>query len=393
MKELKLLRFTQDKLRIMPRVNSVKNLEVKNPDPARQQKAREYSKLSRRLLFFELGIGAILLLALLFTGVSARLVSFLPFASPWSAALYLLILVSGYGIIVAPLGYYQDFVLPHRYGLSTQNVLGWLKDKAKSLPLGLLLGLCLVTVIYWLMERLPSLWWLAVGLIMFLLTLFLTWLAPTLLISLFFKLEPLKEGELKERLANLASRAKVDVKDVFSMNLSSKATTANAMLSGWGKSRRVIISDTLLQSYSFDEIEVTLAHELGHYIHHDIPKLMLIRTVAFLLAFYLTSLALMAGVVLLSFHGISDVAGFPWLVLVLAVFMLLLQPLLNWYNRRIELAADEAALKLSNNPQTFIGLMTKLTDQNLIEAEPGKWTKILFYDHPTYNERVKLAYK
>lgn len=368
-------------------------LAQNGPDPARQQKAREYSKLSRRLLFLELGIGAILLLVLLFTGVSARLVGFLPFASPWSAALYLLILVLGYGIIVAPLGYYQDFVLPHRYGLSTQNVIGWLKDKAKSLPLGLLLGLCLVTVIYWLMECLPSLWWLAVGLIMFLLILFLTWLAPTLLISLFFKLEPLKEGELKERLANLAKRAKVDVKDVFSMNLSSKTTTANAMLSGWGKSRRVIISDTLLQSYSFDEIEVILAHELGHHIHHDIPKLMLIRTVAFLLAFYLTSLALTAGVVLFSFQGISDVAGFPWLVLVLAVFMLILQPLLNWYNRRIELAADEAALKLSNNPQAFIGLMTKLTDQNLIEAEHGKWAKILFYDHPSYGERVKLAHK
>ena len=368
-------------------------LPQNGPDPARQQKAREYSKLSRRLLFLELGIGAILLLALLFTGVSARLVSFLPFASPWSAALYLLILVLCYGIIVAPLGYYQDFVLPHRYGMSSQNVIGWLKDKAKSLLLGLVLGLCLVTVIYWLMGRLPSLWWLAVGLIMFLLTLFLTWLAPTLLISLFFKLEPLKEGELKERLANLAKRAKVDVKDVFSMNLSSKTTTANAMLSGWGKSRRVIISDTLLRSYSFDEIEVTLAHELGHHIHRDIPKLMLIRTVAFLLAFYLTSLALRAGVVLFSFQGISDVAGFPWLVLVLAVFMLILQPLLNWYNRRIELAADEAALKLSNNPQAFIGLMTKLTDQNLIEAEPGKWAKILFYDHPSYGERVKLAHK
>lgn len=368
-------------------------LPQNGPDPARQQKAREYSKLSRRLLFLELGIGAILLLALLFTGVSARLVSFLPFASPWSAALYLLILVLGYGIIMAPLGYYQDFVLPHRYGLSSQNVIGWLKDKAKSLLLGLVLGLCLVTVIYWLMGRLPSLWWLAVGLIMFLLTLFLTWLAPTLLISLFFKLEPLKEGELRERLANLAKRAKVDIKDVLSMNLSTKATTANAMLSGWGKSRRVIISDTLFQSYSFDEIEVTLAHELGHHIHHDIPKLMLIRTVAFLLAFYLTSLALMAGVVLFSFQGISDVAGFPWLVLVLAVFMLILQPILNWYNRRIELAADEAALKLSNNPQAFIGLMTKLTDQNLIEAEPGRWAKILFYDHPSYGERVKLAHK
>ena len=126
MKELKLLHFTQDKLRISPRVNSVKNLEVKNPDPVRQQEAREYSKLSRRLLFLELGIGAILLLVLLFTGVSARLVGFLPFASLWSAALYLLILVSGYGIIVASLGYYQDFVLPHRYGLLSQNVTGWL---------------------------------------------------------------------------------------------------------------------------------------------------------------------------------------------------------------------------------------------------------------------------
>jgi len=73
--------------------------------------------------------------------------------------------------------------------------------------------------------------------------------------------------------------------------------------------------------------------------------------------------------------------------------MLILQPLLNWYNRRIELAADEAALKLSNNPQAFIGLMTKLTDQNLIEAEPGKWTKILFYDYPSYGGRMKLAHR
>jgi len=176
------------------------------------------------------------------------------------------------------------------------------------------------------------------------------------------------------------------------MDLSSKATTANAMVSGWGKSRRIIFTDTLLRGYSPDEIEVTLAHELWHRLHHDIPRLLGIQTATFLLALYLASLTLRAGVVLFSFQGIGDIAGLPWLILVLAVLMLVLQPALNWYNRRAETAADQTALALTNNPLAFISLMTRLTDQNLSEAEPDRWVKLLFYDHPTYNERVKLAH-
>jgi STE24 endopeptidase len=266
-----------------------------------------------------------------------------------------------------------------------------MKDKVKALVLGLLLGLCLVIIIYWLMENLPALWWLAAGLIMFLLSLFLTWLTPTFLMPLFFKLKPLEDGELKEKLLNLSQRARVDIRECLTMNLSSKATTANAMLSGWGNSRRVIISDTLLQGYSMDEIEVTFAHELSHHLHHDIAKLMAIQTGTFLLVFYLANLCLKTGVVLFSFHGISDVAGLPWLILVLATLILVTRPALNWYNRRVELAADKTALQLSSNPQAFVSLMTKLTDQNLSEAEPAQWAKFLFYDHPTYSERLKLA--
>jgi len=293
---------------------------------------------------------------------------------------------------MAPLSYYQDFVLPHRYGLSTQNFLDWLRDRAKALAMGLLLGLCIIIASYGLMEYLPTLWWLAAGVLISLLSLLLTWLTPTLLIPLFFKLKPLEHGELKERLVNLAKGARVNIKDVFTINLSSKATTANAMLTGWGKSRRIIISDTLLQGYSPDEIEVTLAHELGHYVHHDVAKLMTVQAVTFLLVLYLTNLALKAGVVLFSLQGISDLAALPWLILVLAAGILIFQPLLNWYHRRIEMAADKAALELSNNPSAFVDLMTKLTDQNLSEAEPSRWAKLLFYDHPTYGERIKLAY-
>jgi STE24 endopeptidase len=362
------------------------------PDQTRQQRAREYGRLLRRGSFLELGIGFVLLLVLILTPASTTLASLLAFPSPWSAALYLLILAVGYGVIAAPSSYHYDFVLPHRYGLSKQALASWLRDKVKASGLELLLGLCLVIIIYWLIGHLPALWWLAAAAIMFLVSLILTWLTPTFLMPLFFKLKPLEEGELKEKLVNLARRAGVDIEECLTMDLSSKATTANAMLSGWGKSRRIIFSDTLLQGYSWNEIGVTLAHELGHRLHHDIPKLIGIQAATFLLAFYLANLALRAEVVLFSLHGISDIAGLPWLILVLAVLILVLQPGLNWYNRRVEMAADETALALSNNPQAFITLMTKLTDQNLTEAEPGRWAKLLFYDHPTYNERVKLAH-
>lgn len=371
---------------------NLEKLRESVPDPARQQKAREYSKLQRRGFFIELSIGGILLLVLLFTPASTTLASFLVFPFPWSATLYLLILAAVYGVITAPLGHYYNFVLPRRYGLSKQGLASWLWDKVKASGLQLCLGLCLVTVGYWLIGNIPGLWWLAVALIISLVSLILTWLTPTFLIPLFFKLKPLEEGGLKQKLVDLARRAGFDINECLTMDLSSKATTANAMLSGWGRSRRIIFSDTLLEGYSWDEIGVTLAHELGHRLHNDIPKLIGIQAAAFLLVFYLTNLALRGGVAVFSLQGVSDISGLPWLILVLAILILVLQPALNWYNRHIETAADETALVLSDNPQAFVSLMTKLTDQNLNEAEPNKWVKLLFYDHPTYNERIQLAH-
>lgn len=362
-------------------------------DAERQQQARQYGKLTRRLLFIELGIGIALLLVLLLSGASAKLAEFLVFPLPLSAALYFLILAFGLGIMMAPLGYYQDFVLSHRFGLSHQKLASWLADRTKALALGLLLSVCLIIAAYWLIEFLPSLWWLAAWVIVLLVSLVLTLLAPTILISLFFKSEPLPDGELKQRLACLAQRAGIDIKDIFTINLSSKSTTANAMLGGFGKTRRIILSDTMLKEYSPEEIEVALAHELGHHLHHDIARLFWVQAMAFLLAFYLANLALEGGVALFPYQAIGDIAGLPWLLMVLLALFLILRLPLNWYSRRIELAADKSALELSDNPEGFINLMTKLTDQNLSEAEPVHWERVLFRDHPSYNERVKLAHE
>ncbi|MBM3141829.1 MAG: M48 family metallopeptidase [Chloroflexi bacterium] len=362
-------------------------------DIKRQELAKKYARLMRRLSFVELALVGALLLVLVFGGVSARMSYFLSFPQPWASALYFVILAVGLGIIIMPLTYYQGFILPRRYGLSNQKLGAWLTDRAKASALGFLLGLAVVILLYWLLDRFPDIWWLWAGILLLLLSLLLTWLTPTLLLPIFFKLEPLDDVELKQRLMNLAKRAQAQIVGMFTMDLSSKGTTANAMLAGLGKTRSIILSDTLLQQYTAEEVEVILAHELGHHIHRDIPKLIAVQAAMVLLAFYLSGLVLRASLVPFGFQGIADVAAFPLLFLSLAAFGLIVTPLINAYSRYVEGSADEAALELTANPRAFVTAMTRLTDQNLTVADPSRWVEILFYDHPPYTKRVGLAHR
>jgi STE24 endopeptidase len=360
-------------------------------DIKRQELAKRYARLMRRLSFVELAVVGTLLLVLVFGGVSARMSYFLSFPQPWASALYFVILVVGLGIIMMPLTCYQGFILPRRYGLSNQKLGAWLADRAKASALGVLLGLGIVIVVCWLLDRFSDFWWLWASMLLFLLILLLTRLTPTLLLPIFFKLEPLGDVELRQRLMNLAKRAHAQIAGVFTMDLSSKGTTANAMLAGLGKTRSIILSDTLLQQYTSEEIEVILAHELGHHLHRDIPKLIAVQAAMVLLAFYLADLVLKASLIPLDFQGIADVAAFPLLFLSLAAFGLIVTPFVNVYSRYIETSADEAALEMTADPGAFITAMTKLTDQNLAVADPSRWVEFLFYDHPPYTKRVGLA--
>lgn len=362
-------------------------------DIKRQELAKKYARLMRRLSFVELALVGALLLVLVFGGVSARMSYFLSFPQPWASALYFVILAVGLGIIITPLTYYQGFILPRRYGLSNQKLGAWLTDRAKASALGFLLGLAVVILLYWLLDRFPDIWWLWAGILLLLLSLLLTRLTPTLLLPIFFKLEPLDDVELKQRLMNLAKRAQAQIVGMFTMDSSSKGTTANAMLAGLGKTRSIILSDTLLQQYTAEEVEVILAHELGHHIHRDIPKLIAVQAAVVLLVLYLSGLVLRASLVPFGFQGIADVAAFPLLFLSLAAFGLIVTPLINAYSRYVEGSADEAALELTANPRAFVTAMTRLTDQNLTVADPSRWVELLFYDHPPYTKRVDLAHR
>lgn len=360
-------------------------------DPERQQKAREYAKTRRYLTYADLAIAGILLLLLVFGGLSVKLTGSLDLPVVPAAVIYFIILIAAYGVLSAPLSYYRGFILPRRYGLSNQSLTGWLSELLKAGILALALGAGIVAASYWFITIVPQVWWLLAWGFVVLVSLILSILAPVVIVPIFFKMRPLADTELKERLKKLASKARADIRDVYTLEFSSKGTIANAVVMGMGKTRRIALSDTLLDKYSPEEIEVIMAHELGHNRHRDILRVFVFQSVILLIGFYATGLILEACIGPLGFSGIDDIAVLPLLVLVFAVLSLLIMPISNTLIRRFEKAADDFALRLTGNPQVFITMMTKLTDQNLAEAEPSRWVELLLYDHPSYRSRVEHA--
>jgi STE24 endopeptidase len=360
-------------------------------DPQRQKQAREYTRRSRQLLIIELVLGVIFLVVILLSGLSSELRNLIEIHQSAIVTVYFLILVLSYTAISAPLSIFRSYILPHRYGLSHQSWKSWLVDEGKEMALGLVLSTMLIVVVYLLLDVFPQYWWLLAFVFSASISIVMTKLAPVLILPLFFKLKPINNPELRQRLLSLAESCQTEVKDVFQINFSDKFSTGNAMLMGWGNTRRIAISDTLLQYYTPEEIEVIMAHELGHHRHRDIAKLIAVQSVLLLLGFYLINLTLNWAVLKLDFNGVADVAAFPLLALVLGAFFLILTPLANAFSRRLEEAADRYALAATSNPEAFSTMLTKLTNQNLAESEPGKWAEFIFYDHPPYYKRLELA--
>lgn len=360
-------------------------------DEARQQKAKEYAVIRRRLFFGELALVAALLLLLVFGGISQRLTALLTLPAIPGTALYLVLLLAAYGVLTAPLDYYSGFVLPKRYGLSIQKFVSWLGDAAKAKGLSLSLGTGGVALVYWFITSFPATWWLLSWVAVVLFGILFTYIAPILIVPLFLKMKPLADDELRLRLEQLAERARTRVRGIYSIEFSKKGTTANAALMGLGSTRRIVLSDTLLQKYPPPEIESVLAHELGHHRHRDIFRLFAVQSAIWLIGFYVANIVLRAGVKAFGYNGMSDVAALPLLMLVAAAFGLLFSPLLNTFGRQVESAADEYALRLTDDPRSFADAMAKLTDQNLAEAQPPRWVELLIYDHPSYQNRLEHA--
>ncbi len=315
--------------------------------------------------------------------------------SPWADVIAAAIIAAILSILLAlvglPFSYYQGFFLEHRYSLSTQTFGHWLSDQIKAVVLGLLLAMVAAAVVYAAMTWSPRWWWVIAATMFSGFLVVLVALAPVVVLPLFYSFKPLDRPSLVERLLALAHRAGAEVVGVFEWSLSGHTRKANAALTGLGRTRRILLSDTLLADYSDDEIEVVLAHELAHHVHQDLWRGVLLHTALMFGGFLLASVTLSWLAEPLGLRGVADPAGLPLLMLVGGVWSFASLPLVNAVSRAHERRADRYAVETTRNPAAFVSAMKRLAQQNLAEEEPSAAVQWLFYSHPPIKERVAAA--
>ncbi|HKP52577.1 MAG TPA: M48 family metallopeptidase [Chloroflexia bacterium] len=363
-------------------------------DPERQRLAKEYAHTRRVLFFASLAFMLAGVALLLFTGWSIGLRQWAEqiSADPWATvALYGVALGALYTLISLPLDFYSGYILPHRYGLSTQSMGGWALDNVKELALSAVFGLGGLELLYWLLRTWPDWWWAIMAGLVWLFMVAMAQLAPVLLMPLFYKMRPLDDPALTQRLTSLAEQAGTRVRGVYVMDMSSRTTAANAMLTGMGHTRRIILGDTLLEGYTHDEIETVLAHELAHHVHNDMPKGLVAEAALLLAGMWVASHVLAWGVAAFGFKGIADVANLPLFAVAMSVFGLVAMPAGNFMSRQMERAADRYALRVTGKSAAFRSVMLKLAGQNLSDADPPAWVRFLFHSHPSVSERIQAA--
>ena len=357
--------------------------------------ARRYNRIRRWLGVADFVLGLAYLFVLLVTGWSGTLRDLAYRGAFQNYALAVFLYVVMLMAIGKLLGFgldYYGFRLERRFQLSNMRFRAWLWDEVKGFGVGVVLAALVVELLYLIIRQSSQYWWFIAWAVFLGMFVVLAQLAPIVLFPIFYKFAPLENEELKARLVRLSERAGTRVRGVYQWKLSEKSKKANAALTGLGSTRRIILADTLLESYSPDEIEAVLAHELGHHVHNHILKSIAVQAGTTLVGFWAANWVLHYAVDRWHmFETLSDFANLPLLALVSTVLSFLLMPALNAYSRFNERQADRYAFQSIPSIQPFITSMNKLAEQNLAERMPSRWVEWFFHSHPAVAKRIQAA--
>jgi len=293
-----------------------------------------------------------------------------------------------------PLSYYSGYWLEHRFGLSHLTFAGWLWRYTKVQLLSAVFGGLLLWGLYAVIWTTGAWWWLVAAGLFFVVSVVAGQLIPVLIMPLFYKIQRIENSDLLDRMARLAAGTGLSIAGVYRFDLSADTAKANAMLAGLGRTRRVLMGDTLLANFSPDEIEVIFAHEIGHHVFRHIRKMIAGGAVYTAAGFWLVDRLVMAWV-----HAADPAADYahfpidtlPLVMLVLTLFSLLLEPLQNAISRRFERQSDRYALERTGRPEAYISAFQKLARLNKDDPSPH-WLEVFwFHSHPPIAERLAVA--
>ncbi len=363
---------------------------------ADHQKAADYTLAKARLAQWDILLDAALVLGwTLLGGLQALQTVVQSLVSP--GLMQQVALVLGFalvgGALALPLSWVQTFGVEQRFGFNKMTPALWLTDLAKGLALGLVLGVPLLALVLWLMQAGGSLWWLWAWGALVLWQLVLMAIAPNVIMPLFNKFSPLEDEALKARVQALMVRAGFKARGFFVMDGSRRSAHSNAFFTGFGASKRVVFFDTLLKQLSTPEMEAVLAHELGHFKHKHIVKMMATSWLTSLLGLALLGwlaqqVWFYTGLgVLPDMQGGNDALALVLFMLVVPLVTFFASPILSWRSRQQEFEADAYAASLTPAKDLASALL-KLYQDNASTLTPDPLYVRFYYSHPPASERL-----
>jgi STE24 endopeptidase len=294
-------------------------------------------------------------------------------------------------ILELPLGFYQTFVIEEKFGFNKTTVKQFVIDQFMQLGLGAVIGLPLLALILWVMASVGEYWWLWAWAIVMGFSLLMSWIYPTVIAPLFNKFTPLEDGGLKQRIQGLLERCGFTSQGIFIMDGSKRSGHGNAYFTGFGKNKRIVFFDNLVNSLDEEELEAVLAHELGHFKCKHVIKMLCASAVI-----SLVSLAVLGWLINqnwfytglgVSLEQKSNAVALLLFMLVSSSFTFFMQPISAYFQRQFEFEADDFAALNANAKKMITGLV-KLYEENASTLTPDPLYAAFHYSHPPASIRI-----
>ncbi len=309
----------------------------------------------------------------------------------WASAFFLVVVSMLMSVLSLPLEWWSQFKIEAKFGFNRSSLGLWGSDKLKGAVIGLIIGFPLLWLLFKLVDWIGPSWWVWGFVLFFCFQLLMMILYPMLIMPLFNKLTPLPEGSLKDRLMALAESTAFKASTIQVMDGSKRSSHSNAFFTGFGRFRRIVLFDTLIDQLEESELAAVLAHEIGHYKRGHIPKMLMVSSVMTLVTFWLVDYLSRSAWFFEGF-GFSEASlpvAFLLFMLLSGLFTFWVSPLFSQLSRKHEYEADSFAVAAVGDQEPMVSSLQKLSEKNLSNLTPHPLYSAFHYSHPTLLERER----
>lgn len=364
----------------------------------RKEQLYSYSALRNVWRFADIVVEVLVFGVLLFTGISARFRTLAvtvvkqKFFALW---LYWALFTLAVYLLSFPFHFYRGFLVEDQYGFMNQSFVEWLTDDGKSVAITILFGIIPVAILYWLLGKFKS-WWFMFCLAAIPLMILSVILVPVYISPLFNEFKPLQDKQLRAELLSLAEEAGIEGSDVFQVDASRQSTKINAYVTGLFNTKRIVLYDNLLNNFSNEEILFVMGHEMAHYVKHHVWQGVALALVLILIVLWLASrwlpVLIMKNARRFRFTSLADMASLPLIALFVTVVDFVSQPVSNGFSRHMEHQADVFAMEITQvSGESASIAFDKLSVFNLSDPNPHPVLEWWFYSHPSLKKRMEYV--